>query len=92
MKKIIIIIMIAIIAAILSGCIDDVPAQPQVETKKSTVTEIKSEAILNSGYNNYKVIHDNELNQTCTIYLYDRGTGISCIPDSQLYESGHYGR
>ncbi len=92
MKKIIIILAIVIITAILSGCIDNIPAQPQKEMKKSTITVIKSESIFGIPYDNYKVIHDNELNQTCTMYLYSDGVGVSCTPDSQLYESGHYGK
>ncbi len=83
-KKIIIGLIIISLIIILSGCVDSAPAQqsPASEISK-TVHLIKSERLLNSYYDDYKVYHDDELNQTCTIFLFDRGAGLSCIADSK---------
>jgi len=93
MRKISIIILLTLIIFIVSGCVEEnVSIQEKIPVKKSTVTVIKSESLFGVGYDNYKVIHDSELNQTCTMYLYSSGAGVSCTPDSQLYESGYYGK
>lgn len=81
--KLIVGLLLITVVIILSGCVDSAPAKPIREVSK-TVHEIKSEKLFDYDYDNYKVIHDDELNQTCTIFLTYNGAGISCIADSQL--------
>jgi hypothetical protein len=87
-RNLIFLVLIILGATFISGCIDSVPAQPQPqtqqETPKLTVHEINTDTILGSQYPNYHVIHDDKINQTCTVYSNGAGSGISCIADSQL--------
>jgi len=81
--KLIIGLLLITAVIILSGCVDSAPAQQLAPEISQTVHLIKSEKIFNASYPNYKVIHDDELNQTCTIFLYDRGAGFHCSADSK---------
>lgn len=75
-KNIIIILMIISILIILSGCIDSVPAKSE-----QFMSLLRTSDPFQNSFNTIYLVHDDKLNVTCWILA---GSGISCIPDSQL--------
>lgn len=75
-KNVITILIIISALIILSGCIDNVPAKTE-----KTIVLLRSSDTFDSSFNAISVVHDNKLNVTCWVLT---GSGISCIPDSQL--------
>ena len=75
-KKLIIVLLLIAAIVIIAGCVSNAPARPE-----QTITWTRTSDPFDNKFNSISVVHDDKVNVTCWVLT---GSGISCIPDSQL--------